>query len=77
MPRPKTDVTIGLRIPSELQADIDAEAARRGMSRSDWLKESIEFRLSFMWGVRADWYQLRTVDPGTPRLHGATVHAVV
>ena len=77
MARPKTDVTIGLRIPSELQADIDAEAARRGMSRSDWLKETIEFRLSFMWGVRADWYQLRTIDPASPRLHGSTMPQVV
>ena len=77
MARPKTDVVIGLRISNELLADLDAEAERRGISRSDWLKESIEFRLRFMWGVRADWYQLRTIDPASPRLYGSTVPQIV
>lgn len=77
MVRPKTDVVIGLRISNELLSDLDAEAERRGISRSDWLKESIEFRLKFMWGIRADWYQLRTVDPADPRLHGSTGQQIV
>lgn len=77
MARPKTDLVIGLRIPNELLADLDAEAVRRGMSRSEWLKETIENRLKFQWGIRADWYQLRTIDPDSPRLHGATNSAAV
>lgn len=77
MARPKTDLVIGLRISNELLTDLDAEAERRGVSRSDWLKETIENRLKFMWGLRADWYQLRTLDPESPRLHGATDLAIV
>jgi len=73
MGRPKTDVVIGLRIASELLADLDAEAQRRGVSRSDWIKETIENRLKFMWGLRADWYQLRTLDPEHPRLQSSTL----
>ena len=77
MARPKTDLAIGLRISNELLSDLDAEATRRGMSRSDWLKETVESRLKFMWGVRADWYQLRTIDPESPRLHGSTIPQIV
>lgn len=73
MARPKTDLVIGLRISNELLADLDGEATRRGISRSDWLKETIESRLKFMWGIRADWYTLRGMDPEAPRLHGATI----
>lgn len=72
MTRPKTDVVIGLRIAHELLADLDAEADRRRMTRSDWLKDTIEHRLAIMWSLRANWYQLRTLDLGAPRLHGAT-----
>ena len=72
MPRPKTDLVIGLRISRELLTDLDAEAERRGMTRSDWIKETIENRMKFMWGLRADWFDLRTLDPVAPRLHCST-----
>ena len=77
MARPKTDLVIGLRISNELLTDVDAEVSRRGVSRSDWIKETIENRLKFMWGIRADWYQLRTTDPAAPRLQGSTSAAIV
>ena len=77
MPRPKTDLVIGLRISRELLTDLDAEAERRGMTRSDWIKETIENRMKFMWGLRADWFDLRTLDPAAPRLHGSTDPQIV
>lgn len=77
MDRPKTGPSIGIRIPGELQVDVDAAAARSGVTRSAWVTDCIEMRLKLEWVLRADWYMLRGIDPESPRLHGVTVGGIV
>ena len=61
-PRPKCDVFVGLKLPSELKNDALALAARGNKTEAEIWKEAMEFRLSFIVAVHMGYWKLRTLN---------------
>lgn len=63
-PRPKSDVFVGFKLPSELKADaLDLALLANKTEAAVW-KEAMEFRLSFVRMVRIGYWDLREVESG-------------
>lgn len=43
---PAGTIAVGVRLPSDLLERVDATAASQGLTRSEWLRQAIEAKLS-------------------------------
>jgi len=70
--RPKSTEFVGFKCPLELKTDALELARYGGLTEAEVWKGAMEFRLTILLGLRADYYRLRETYPLTQVQQGST-----